>query len=137
MYGMTEKFQRSSPDLQHQLPIRLILRRELQRTGEDLLGQFDPLRIGGAGLPGAVIDDQPRTEEAVFGDAEDEFVKSVRLRIADGIRWLQRRQVMRLGQQAGDGIMREPGGRVRSPAYRRSLMFRVNAGLQTGLAQQH
>lgn len=79
----------------HQLPIHLVLRRELQRTGEDLLRQFDPLRIGGPHSPCAVIEEQPRAEEAVFGETEGEFVLPI------GIRRIQGRQVLRLGQQAG------------------------------------
>jgi hypothetical protein len=73
-----------------------------------LLRQFDPLRIGGPHSPCAVCDQQPRAEEAVFGEAEGEFVLPVGLRIADGVRRLQRRQVVRLGQQAGDGVLPEP-----------------------------
>lgn len=61
-----------------------------------------PIRRLYPGLSGTVIDEQPRAYEAVFGEVEGEFVLSVGLGIADGIRWLQRRQVMRLGQQAGE-----------------------------------
>ena len=61
-------------NLPRQLPIRLVLRRELHRTDEDLLRQFDPLRIGGPGLSGAVVDEQARAEEAVFGEAEGDVV---------------------------------------------------------------
>ena len=96
--------------LSRQLPIRLVVRRELDRADEDLLRQFDPLRIGGAGLSGAVMEEQSRAEEAVFGEAEGQFVLPVGLRIANGIRRLQRSQVMRLGQQAGGGVLLECTG---------------------------
>ena len=42
----------------------------------ELLCQFDPFRIGGPGLSVAVIQQQARTEEAVFGEAGGEFVRA-------------------------------------------------------------
>ena len=67
-----------------QLPVLLLVRRKLERAGEDLLCQFDPLGIRGLGLSGAVIQQQARAEETILGEAEGEFILPVSLRFVDG-----------------------------------------------------
>jgi hypothetical protein len=50
-----------------QLSIRHVGGIKREGTREELLRQLDAFGVGGSGLAGAVIQQQSRTEEAVFG----------------------------------------------------------------------
>ena len=89
----------STLELRGKPRVVFLLRLQCACTGDDLLCQFTP----------ALPLKESRTEEAILCQPLAQFMRSSGM-LSLGARRGKRNVVMRLGKQAGDGVLREPGG---------------------------